>query len=50
MVFLHHSVYVCVSDENKAGGGDGGVKIKRQQKKAWRMKKRGENDRGDKTR
>lgn len=30
MVFVHHSV--C--DENGAGGGDGGVKIKKESEKA----------------
>lgn len=37
MVFVHRSM--C--DENGAGGGDGGVKIKKESTKAWRMKKRG---------
>lgn len=47
MVFVHCSV--C--DENGAGGGDGGVKIKKESEKAWRMKKRGGGtDGGDKMR
>lgn len=45
----------CVTDENEAGGGggggDGGVQIKAEREKAWRMKKRGVgDDGGDKTR